>query len=68
MFHRIRFRRVMLLVALATLGGFVLPAGAADDKVKAKKSKPQIEVVFCLDTTGSMGGLIEGAKQKILVD
>ena len=27
--------------------------------------KPQIEVVFVLDTTGSMGGLIEGAKQKI---
>jgi len=24
-----------------------------------------VEVVFCLDTTGSMGGLIEGAKQKI---
>jgi hypothetical protein len=26
---------------------------------------PRVEVVFCLDTTGSMGGLIEGAKQKI---
>ena len=24
-----------------------------------------MEVVFCLDTTGSMGGLIEGAKEKI---
>jgi hypothetical protein len=24
-----------------------------------------VEVVFCLDTTGSMGGLIDGAKQKI---
>jgi Mg-chelatase subunit ChlD len=29
------------------------------------QSKPQIEVCFVLDTTGSMGGLIEGAKQKI---
>ena len=29
------------------------------------KSKPHIEVCFVLDTTGSMGGLIEGAKQKI---
>src|SRR5712671_8239886 len=28
-------------------------------------SKPRIEVCFVLDTTGSMGGLIEGAKQKI---
>jgi Mg-chelatase subunit ChlD len=27
--------------------------------------KPRIEVCFVLDTTGSMGGLIEGAKQKI---
>jgi hypothetical protein len=26
---------------------------------------PRVEVVFCLDTTGSMEGLIEGAKQKI---
>jgi len=27
--------------------------------------KPAVEVVFCLDTTGSMSGLIEGAKLKI---
>jgi von Willebrand factor type A domain len=27
--------------------------------------KPRFEVCFVLDTTGSMGGLIEGAKQKI---
>src|SRR5215207_7540709 len=27
--------------------------------------KPKVEVVFCLDTTGSMGGLLEGAKAKI---
>jgi hypothetical protein len=26
---------------------------------------PQVEVVFVLDTTGSMGGLLEGAKKKI---
>lgn len=32
---------------------------------KAKSEAPKIEVVFVLDTTGSMGGLIEGAKQKI---
>jgi len=30
-----------------------------------KTAKPQIEVCFVLDTTGSMSGLIEGAKQKI---
>src|SRR5262245_23739862 len=52
--------------------GFVAAAGAlvatatvrADDK-PAQAPKPKVEVVFCLDTTGSMGGLIEGAKQKI---
>src|SRR5262249_812247 len=27
--------------------------------------KVNVEVVFCLDTTGSMGGLIDGAKAKI---
>ncbi|HWG43425.1 MAG TPA: VWA domain-containing protein [Gemmataceae bacterium] len=58
------FRRAALLAMLAALGGFVLPAVAAD-KAEVKKPKPKIEVVFCLDTTGSMGGLIEGAKQKI---
>jgi hypothetical protein len=28
-------------------------------------AKPRVEVAFVLDSTGSMGGLIEGAKQKI---
>ena len=28
-------------------------------------AKPAVEVAFVLDTTGSMGGLIEGAKRKI---
>jgi Mg-chelatase subunit ChlD len=28
-------------------------------------TKPTLEMVFVLDTTGSMGGLIEGAKQRI---
>ena len=29
------------------------------------KARPRIEVVFALDTTGSMSGLIDGAKRKI---
>ncbi len=33
-------------------------------KVK-KQAPPKIDVVFALDTTGSMGGLIRGAKRKI---
>jgi Mg-chelatase subunit ChlD len=28
-------------------------------------ARPRVELVFALDTTGSMGGLIEGAKKKI---
>jgi hypothetical protein len=40
------------------------PAWAGAEK-PAPAPKPKVEVVFCLDTTGSMGGLIEGAKQKI---
>src|SRR3954447_23202196 len=38
------------------------PAGQAKD---VAGGKPTIELVFVIDTTGSMGGLIEGAKQKV---
>jgi len=41
--------------ALAALPFVASPAAA----------KPAVEVAFVLDTTGSMGGLIEGAKRKI---
>src|SRR5689334_14875022 len=63
-------RRVFLKSALysaATLPlSLTAPAFADDKKVEAPKpTAPQVEVVFCLDTTGSMGGLIAGAKQKI---
>jgi len=34
-------------------------------KKESKHARPEVEVVFCLDTTGSMGGLINAAKQKI---
>src|SRR5687768_438040 len=37
-------------------------APAADE---AKQERPRVEVCFVLDTTGSMGDLIAGAKQKI---
>src|SRR5439155_24056927 len=50
------------LLGLAVLGLIAGPL-SADEKPATKK--PKVEVVFCLDTTGSMGGLIEGAKAKI---
>ena len=42
------------------------PDSAAAEKGPAvNNEKPRAEVVFVLDSTGSMSGLIEGAKQKI---
>ncbi len=48
------FFRAALLAAAATFG---LTQGAL--------ARPVVEVAFVLDTTGSMSGLIEGAKRKI---
>lgn len=46
---------------LVLILGFYGVAGAVD-KVP---ERPKMDLVFVLDTTGSMGGLIEGAKRKI---
>jgi len=43
----------------------VLGIGAASASPRAADAQPRIEVAFVLDTTGSMTGLIEGAKRKI---
>jgi Mg-chelatase subunit ChlD len=40
-------------------------AGRGDEPAKKKPARPEVEVVFCLDTTGSMTGLIDAAKKKI---
>jgi von Willebrand factor type A domain len=53
-------RTLLPMATLALMAGFA-PAAPVPAPVK----KPQVEVVFCLDTTGSMGGLIDGAKKKI---
>ena len=42
----------------------LVPVTVAGDEPK-DTPKPRIEVCFVLDTTGSMSGLIEGAKEKI---
>ena len=55
---------IALLVGLAALFALVRPT-SAKPRSTAKKARPRVEVVFCLDTTGSMSGLIDGAKQKI---
>lgn len=40
-------------------------SAVSNAQLKPVDAAPKIEVCFVLDTTGSMGGLIEGAKQKI---
>jgi Mg-chelatase subunit ChlD len=47
------------------LFALLLAVSIIDAKESPNENKPRIEVCFILDTTGSMGGLIEGAKQKI---
>ncbi len=55
-----RLIRPLLMASLA----FCASQLTAAEK-PAKPAKPRMEVCFVLDTTGSMSGLIEGAKQKI---
>jgi hypothetical protein len=49
-------RRALLIAAAVGIIAAAAGFGAA---------RPRVEVAFVLDSTGSMGGLIEGAKQKI---
>ncbi len=61
-----------LFQSLALLSMLSAPAFAADKSPanppalqEVQGQRPVLDVVFVLDTTSSMGGLIEGAKQKI---
>src|SRR5262245_5541899 len=56
------------LVLGALLVGGMSWAGEKTEKTAKpgeKADRPRVEVVFCLDTTGSMSGLIDAAKKKI---
>ena len=44
---------------------FAAVAAVSAQSKAAEPARPSVEVVFVLDTTGSMGGLLEGAKQRI---
>ena len=52
--------RLVVVAAALSIAASVTIANAA-----ATPPRPRVEVAFVLDSTGSMGGLIEGAKQKI---
>jgi len=61
------FRRVLSSLAAVAAVSCVLsaPTLAIAAGPPVAKERPKVEVVFCLDTTGSMSGLIAGAKAKI---
>lgn len=59
-----RLANVVVLVVGLT-GGSVSAQEVASSATERPAVPPRIEVCFVLDTTGSMGGLIEGAKAKI---
>ena len=68
MFLSDRFSRVVGALAPASFSAvFVVTAALADPAEPEFRRivKPVVEVAFVLDTTGSMGPLIEGAKRKI---
>ena len=56
--------KICLLAAGLSLSAFVEGAVAGATEQRAA-TRPTLEVVFVLDTTSSMTGLIEGAKEKI---
>ncbi|HEX8026909.1 MAG TPA: vWA domain-containing protein, partial [Vicinamibacterales bacterium] len=53
---------MLRFTALLTLAFLVFPVSLTPSQAAIR---PVVEVAFVLDTTGSMGGLIEGAKRKI---
>ena len=64
-----RARQLAVFVALLAVTALVAPSAhtktAERHVLPHPPERPVIEVVFVLDTTGSMSGLIEGAKRKI---
>jgi hypothetical protein len=62
-----RLAAVAALLALTALAGHASTIGASSRTIVSRPpaATPTIEVAFVLDTTGSMSGLLEGAKRKI---
>jgi hypothetical protein len=57
-------KRIVMIAAAGMFLAAMVPGGwAAAGGLPA--ARPRVEVAFVLDSTGSMGGLIDGAKQKI---
>src|SRR5213082_301109 len=58
-------RPAIPLLATLVATSFAAVAHADTQGVVQPVHKPKVEIAFVIDTTGSMGGLIEGAKRKI---
>jgi Mg-chelatase subunit ChlD len=56
---------LILLLLIPVVKATVIKAKIPEKQPVKSQKKAIIDVAFCLDTTGSMSGLIEGAKQKI---
>lgn len=62
---KVRIATAALLTAAAFLHAAPMPPATPAPAPAAAAPPPSIEVCFVLDTTGSMSGLIDGAKRKI---
>jgi hypothetical protein len=56
---------ILFLLLIPVVKGAVLKTKTPRNQPVKSQKNAIIDVAFCLDTTGSMSGLIEGAKQKI---
>src|SRR3954462_15791841 len=59
-----KYRGIALLAGLALLSPLSPGPAPADEQAKPEQAK-DIDLVICLDTSNSMDGLIEAAKQKL---
>jgi hypothetical protein len=59
----------LLIASAAAVAPLAAPAPASADEGAAEvapaEERPRVDVVFCIDCSGSMGGVIETAKQKV---
>ncbi len=58
-------KTILMLIVAASVATVPALAWKNDAPVASESAQPRIEVVFVLDTTGSMSGLIAAAKEKI---
>ncbi len=59
------FAIIAFLLGINSPSAFAAPDRSAKPKPIVATQRPTLEMVFVLDTTGSMGGLLDGAKQRI---